>query len=117
MRSVCYAVGIKQCPSSRDAADADADVASVLPPWSGAEAASLWKEKKAEWLLETDYLYICIYIYMYICIYNVSVTTWVYIHGYVNGEKIFWTCTSRGSTSLGIMLRRQLGLERLERDS
>lgn len=68
MRSVCYAVGIKQCPSSRDAADADADVASVLPSWSGAEAASLWKEKKAEWLLETDYLYIYIYIFVHMYI-------------------------------------------------
>lgn len=32
-------------------------------------------------------------------------------------EKIFWTCTSRGSISLGIMLRRQLvsSLEILKR--
>lgn len=58
-------------------------------------------------------IYVYIYIFLYICIYNVSVIIWVCIHGYVSSEKIFWTCTSRGSTSLGIMLRRQLGLERL----
>lgn len=52
-----------------------------------------------------------IYIYIYFCTYVYIMYRWLY--GYVSGEKIFWTCTSRGSTSLGIMLRRQLGLERL----
>lgn len=48
MRSVCYAVGIKQCPSSRDAADDAVSLAVLLPP--------VRKEKEAKWLLETDSL-------------------------------------------------------------
>lgn len=46
MRSVCYAVGIKQCPSSRDAVDDAVSLAVLL--------SLVRKEKEAEWLLETD---------------------------------------------------------------
>jgi hypothetical protein len=46
MRSVCYAVGIKQCPSSRDAGRRRHRAAVLLP--------LVRKEKETEWLLETD---------------------------------------------------------------
>lgn len=58
MRSVCYAVGIKQCLSSRDAADDAVSPLAALP-------SLLRKEKEAKWLClrqiaRTD---MCIYIY------------------------------------------------------
>lgn len=79
VRSVCYAVGIKQCPSSRDAARRRRRrrLSMLLLPallrCCRCRSCLLREEKKAEWLLETVYISVYEHVYMYfvlyICIY------------------------------------------------
>lgn len=82
MRSVCYAVGIKQCSSSRDAADAD--IVSGLCVAAGAEAAPQEREKggvaaRDSLFIRTRFAYICtgVYVSLGVC-------------RYIGVEKIFW---------------------------
>ena len=121
MRSVCYAVGIKQCPSSRDAARRRRrrrcrrrrrrrlSVLLLAGSWLAgfgavaAEAAFSGKRRKKAEVAARDSLSMCMYTRT-ACIY-ISRSIYVYM-GYVRTEKIFWTCTSGGSCR--IMLRRQL---------
>lgn len=100
VRSVCYAVGIKQCPPREMPPDADADVVSLCYCYRrcygavGAEAAFSGKRKKRSGCSrQSIYMYTNTYICISFCIY-----VYACIHRYVRTEKIFWTCTSRGSS-------------------